>query len=48
MGQELDMRVIHIVYLHIATAEVVITETERERERGKTMKQIIIATEPLF
>ena len=26
-------RLVYIVYLHIATAEVVVTETKRERER---------------
>ena len=36
-GPRAGTRAIHIMYLHIATAEVVITETEereRERERG--------------
>ena len=35
-GPRAGTRAIHIMYLHIATAEVVITETEeRERERER-------------
>ena len=34
-AKSLGTRLAHIVYLHIATAEVVVTETERERKRGR-------------